>query len=102
MFMVLSKRFIFYDTYKKGDFLEIMDKAKQEELIPFYCEFNKYYLTFVVVTNQDIRIYNAKDGKLEKIISGIVDEKTKASITAFATDDRQRKFYVGDAAGSIR
>ena len=51
MFMVLSKRFIFYDTYKKGDFLEIMDKAKQEELIPFYCEFNKYYLTFVVVTN---------------------------------------------------
>lgn len=50
-FMILSKRFIYYDTFKKGDFIEAMDKQKQNELAPFHCELNKYYLTFTVVTN---------------------------------------------------
>lgn len=65
-------------------------------------EFNKYYLNFSIVTPQDIRIYNAKDGKLQKIIQNIVDPKTKAPITAFCSDDRQRKFYIGDSSGGIR
>ncbi len=65
-------------------------------------EFNRYYLSFSIVTPQDIRIYNAKDGKLQKIIQNIVDPRTKAPITSFCMDDRERKFYVGDASGGIR
>ncbi len=65
-------------------------------------EFNYYYLNFSIVTPHDIRIYNAKDGKLQKIIQNIVDPKTKAQITSFCMDDRQRKFYIGDSSGGIR
>jgi len=66
-FMVLSKRFLIYDTIKK-DFLEALDKQKQDDCVPLLADFNSYYLTFVVVTGNDIRVYNAKDGKLVKII----------------------------------
>lgn len=47
-FIVLSKRFLYYDT-KKKDGLD--SKASgNEEITPIYAEFNYYYLTFVIVT----------------------------------------------------
>lgn len=98
---MLSKRFLFYDT-KKKDGLNNQKLQASEEIFPLMAEFNSYYLNFVIVTPLDIRIYNAKDGKLQNIIQNLLDPRTLANITAFSMDDRQRKFYVGDSAGGIR
>jgi len=70
IFVIKSKRMLFYETVKfegpknvKGG-----DKNEGEDITPIKCELNSYYLSFTIVTHLDIRIYNAKDGKLQKII----------------------------------
>ena len=40
------------------------------------------------MTHHDIRIYNAKDGKLQKIISNLKEPKSKTLLTSFALDDK--------------
>lgn len=99
-FAVLSKRLLFFETKKKKN--QAGEKQKDEQVSPLMVEFNQYYMSFSVVTSHDVRVYNARDGKLQKIIQNLLDPRTKAPLTAFCTDDRQRKFYVGDAAGAIR
>ena len=100
MFVVFSKRLLFYDTLKADTLCD--DKVSLEDVVPLHAEFNQYYLNFSIMTQQDIRVYNAKDGKLQKIISNLQDPKIKASLTSFCTDTKQRKVYVADSAGGIR
>lgn len=63
--------------------------------------FNTYYMNFVVCTKNEVRIYNAHNGKLVQVIADIVDATKKSEITSFCMDDRQRKFYIGENTGQI-
>lgn len=71
--MVLSKRLLIYDT-RKADSMnnQLNDKLDDANSAnPIHCELNYYYLNITVMTQQEIRVYNCKDGKLEKIISNL-------------------------------
>lgn len=120
MFGVLSKRFMFYDTNQQSHEMSGSDAhlgrgkstgklasineayGKQNDLQAVSVQFNKYYLNFVVVTKNEVRIYDASTGNLVKVFSEILDKRTNADITSFCFDDRHRKFFIGDTFGSIR
>jgi hypothetical protein len=48
----------------------------------------------------DVRIFDGKTGQLVNVLSDVTD-KSNADITAFAMDDRHRKFYLGDTSVRI-
>ena len=55
-----------------------------------------------MVTKNEIRTYDGLTGKLIKVFSELVDKRTNAELSAFCLDNRNRKCYLGDTAGSIR
>ena len=46
-FLVFSKRFLFYDTQKKD---HVNKNINMDDVIPFLADFNRYYLSFFIVT----------------------------------------------------
>ena len=91
-FAVLSKRLIFYDTNEE---MEEVEDINDFECI--FAAFNEHYLNFIVVTKKDIRIYNASDGRVNKIFRDVLGQKSQCELTAATLDTRQRKIYVGDS-----
>lgn len=75
---------------------------QHENLYAIDCVFNEYYRNFVVITKNEIRTYDGLSGKLIKVFSEVIDKRTNAEISSFCLDNRHRKCYVGDTAGSIR
>ncbi len=64
--------------------------------------FNEYYLNFDVITRNEIRTYDGLTGRLVKVFSEVIDKRTNAELSAFCLDNRHRKCYLGDTAGSLR
>ena len=64
--------------------------------------FNEYYRSFVVVTKNEIRTYDGLTGKLIKVFSEVIDKRTNAELSSFCLDNRHRKCFLGDTAGSVR
>lgn len=56
----------------------------------------------MVITKNEIRTYDGLTGKLIKVFSEVIDKRTNAELSAFCLDNRHRKCYLGDTAGSIR
>ena len=67
-----------------------------DECEPIHSEYNYHYNYIIVLTKQEVRLYDAKDGKLIKVHAELIDSANGAEITSFCQDNRHRKFYLGD------
>jgi len=96
-FGMFGRRLILYEkvseTKRKGN--------REDEQYPYQVVYDEYYKTFVVVTKIDLRVYNGTTGELEKIFPNLQKVKGR-ELSAFCLGERQRKFYIGDVAGSVR
>jgi hypothetical protein len=55
----------------------------------------------MVLTKTGLRVYNASNGRLIKIIQGFVDDH-KVHLSSMTLDVRHRKLYIGDTSGVVR
>eukprot|EP00347_Sterkiella_histriomuscorum_P016786 403351858 len=81
---------------------QTQQNPQHENLFAIDTRFNEYYRSFVVITKNEIRTYDGLTGKLIKVFSEVIDKRTNAELSAFCLDNRHRKCYLGDTAGSIR
>lgn len=55
----------------------------------------------MVLTKTGLRVYNASNGRLIKIIQGFVDDHN-VHLSSMTLDVRHRKLYIGDTSGVVR
>ncbi len=99
-FVIYGRRMIMYDTV-----LGRVGKSEirpADDAYPFRVEFNTYYKSFVIATKMDVRIHDCSNGQLVKIFANFAHDERAGEITGFCMDGKHRKFYVGDAYGSVR
>ncbi len=59
-------------------------------------------MNFQIITKTEIRSYDGLTGKLQKVFSEVIDTRTNADLSSFCLDNRHRKCYLGDTAGTVR
>ena len=99
MFAWYGRRFIFYDTTLQE---QNQRRFYKDEIYPTRVFYNKYYMSFFVVTKYDIRVMDAKTGIFSKVLDQIVDHENGFEIIDFDFDDTHRKFYIADTSVILR
>lgn len=64
----------------------------------FAARYNPTSSTFITGSTYDIKVWNAANGELERVYRHLCDN----DMTTLELDDRERKFLVGDAGGTIK
>jgi len=98
--------------HSKGIILAACDKIKQfvSSAVLFtdniaitpivFAKFNPYNLTFITIENNNIKIWDALTGKLDRTLKQVT--KSRAPITSACLDDAMRRVFIGDHDGNIR
>jgi WD40 repeat protein len=86
-----AKRLFIY-TYE-----EPKDQNKVDEGIPLMCLYNPLYNTFISAHPSCVKIWNAADGQLIKVLRNL----TPNDITTIQLDNKKRKLFLGDSKGRV-
>lgn len=86
-----AKRLFIY-TYE-----EPKDQNKVDEGIPLMCLYNPLYNTFITAHPSCVKIWNAADGQLIKVLRNL----TPNDITSIQLDNKKRKLFLGDSKGRV-
>ncbi|EGR30073.1 hypothetical protein IMG5_143010 [Ichthyophthirius multifiliis] len=98
MFILTGKRLIYFENLQ---FSGLKNNISNEQY-PICVDFNYYFKTFAILTKNDMRIYNAMNGKLQKVFNELYDDNFQVDLSMFVSGARQRKFFVADNLGLIR
>lgn len=96
-FIVAGRRLVWYELAKDS-----INKDGYKDVNPLIVDFNTYFLQFVILTKNDLRMYDCTTGKLKKIFTDIQDARTESELSSMVLDFRNRIFFVGDNSGAIR
>jgi len=58
--------------------------------------FNQYYQVFFVVTKYEIKILDAKSGRVRRTLNTLVERDSGSEIADFCFDEIHRRFYIAD------
>ena len=72
-------------------------KRKKEEPI-FTALYSPFTMTLLTANREDLKIWDGLTGNLSRVYRGLTD----CDLSSVCLDGRQRKLFVGDAAGKIR
>ena len=129
-FVVLGKKMVYYDTIggatviaasdrmhtkkeleirrmilNERGFSEMEQAARHQQISQILpaidAIFVESYKTIVVLSKNTLRIYNACNGRMIKIIQGITGDSS-ADLSCMTLDHNHRKLYCGDSRGIVR
>ena len=98
-FLICGRAFHFAFNSEAKDKIELLEQA-----YPIKAEYDDYSKSFVVITNQDVRIHSTKGGRLDKVFTSLLakNRMVMPRINQFVMGPRHRKFYMGDNLGIVR
>jgi len=99
-FYVYGRRLLLFDTVVSKS--SPKSGKRTDEIYPFQVVFNNYYKNFYVLTKMDVRVYDGKTGCLIKVFTNLMKTTKGVELLKFCLDDRNRKFYLGDASGLVQ
>jgi len=93
-FMVFSRKVLHLTNMNSA-----AQRNQLQSVVPISVAFNEYHKKFIVVTRQDVRLYNSESGKLDEIFVDLLDGGK--TIRSFDQGARSRMFYIGDSSGNV-
>lgn len=63
------------------------------------CDFNEKHLEFITPVNNQVKTWNALNGKINNIYMDMVTPGSE--ITAFCMDENKKRFVIGDSKGRL-